>query len=293
MIFQKPSRLMVVGGLGMAAVILLIALIIQNSSGGGNTNIVSEETTTSAENGSSQNPQPEIKELEESVSFEDQELVNLYAPPEDLGSLIELTKQVIVQVWCPVSIENNEWYTGTGWPLDTADGLVYITNHHVVEGCETKGIDYVKLLDGDSPETGTYWEAQVIAYDRGKDLAVIKSDLNLQPLKISSDVEVGHWVMAVGNPEGLIRSVNFGSVTNIAEAEPWWASKIQAIYTDAAINQGNSGGPLINSAGEVIGINTGGLDNAETQNLNFAVRSKELCSSLFNCDREYVPLTLK
>ena len=71
----------------------------------------------------------------------------------------------------PVSIENNEWVQDS-WPLDT-NGLVYV-QITMLWGCETKGIDYVKLLDGDSPETGTYWETPVIAYDRGKDLAVIK-----------------------------------------------------------------------------------------------------------------------
>ena len=215
-------------------------------------------------------------------------MVDLYDQPENLGNLIELSKKNIVEVWC---LRDDEWYAGTGWPLETADGVVYITNHHVVAGCETVGNNYVELLDGDSPETGTYWPAEVIAYDRDKDLAVITSGLNLKPFNTSSDAQTGHWVMAVGNPRGLIKSVNFGSVTNFAEVEPWWASIIDAIYTDAAINEGNSGGPLINSAGEVIGIISGGEGDA--QNLNFAIRTKELCSRLFDCDNDYVPLTLK
>ena len=254
----KPRAAGVVGLGVVAAIILLIVFITQNSVGGDNTNIAIEE---------------------------------MYDQPENLGNLIELSKKNIVQVWCLINKETGESYTGTGWPLETADGVVYITNHHVVDGCETSGNNSVQLLDGDSPETGTFWPAEVIAYDRSKDLAVITSDLNLESFKTSSDAETGHWVMAVGNPLGLIKSVNFGSITNFNEVDPWWASKIDAIYTDAAINEGNSGGPLINSAGEVIGIISG--MSSDAQNLNFAIKTKELCSRLFNCDNDYVPLTLK
>ena len=254
----KPKSAAVVGLGVVAAIILLIVFITQNSVGGDNTNIAIEE---------------------------------MYDQPENLGNLIELSKKNIVQVWCLINKETGESYTGTGWPLETADGVVYITNHHVVDGCETSGNNSVQLLDGDSPETGTFWPAEVIAYDQSKDLAVITSDLNLESFKTSSDAETGHWVMAVGNPLGLIKSVNFGSVTNFNEVDPWWASKIDAIYTDAAINEGNSGGPLINSAGEVIGIISG--MSSDAQNLNFAIKTKELCSRLFNCDNDYVPLTLK
>ena len=95
---------------------------------------------------------------------------------------------------------------------------------------------------------------------------MIRTSLKLNPFPVSTEAKVGHWVMAIGNPEDLIGSVNFGSVSNIGTDNLPWTGEVNLIYTDAAINTGNSGGPLLNSSGRAIGVITGGHNVAEYEN---------------------------
>ncbi len=135
------------------------------------------------------------------------------------------------------------------------DGKGYIvTNRHVVEKADRIR---VKLMD-DPP--GTFHDAKVIGSDQETDLAVIKIEAE-KPLPVaklgnSDSMEVGDWVLAVGSPFGLSSTVTAGIVSakgrNIVPNRQFQSF----IQTDAAINPGNSGGPLVNMAGEVIGINT-------------------------------------
>jgi serine protease Do len=129
-----------------------------------------------------------------------------------------------------------------------------ITNAHVVEKADRIR---VRLMD-DPP--GVQHDAKVIGTDAETDLAVIKIDVN-KPLKAarlgnSESAVVGDWVLAVGSPFGLESTVTAGIVSakgrNIVPQRQFQSF----IQTDAAINPGNSGGPLVNMAGEVIGINT-------------------------------------
>ena len=142
--------------------------------------------------------------------------------------------------------------TGSGFVIDN-EGHV-ITNNHVVEGATAVS---VKL--GDSEES---FDAEVVGNDPGTDIALLKVDApakEFHPLQLgrSSDLEVGDPVVAIGNPFGLDRTVTSGIVSALQRniQAPNGFSISQVIQTDAAINPGNSGGPLINAAGEVIGIN--------------------------------------
>jgi putative serine protease PepD len=134
------------------------------------------------------------------------------------------------------------------------DGYI-LTNYHVVEG----GSEYLVRLDQDAQ-----YKATVVGQDTSSDLAVLKVDAKgLIPVEIadSSEVTVGEWVMALGSPFGLEKSVSTGIVSALfrstamqSTAGPnFYANMIQ---TDAAINPGNSGGALVNSEGKLIGINT-------------------------------------
>ena len=137
---------------------------------------------------------------------------------------------------------------GSGFIID-GDGSI-LTNNHVVENASKI---VVKLSDDQE------YEAKVIGRDQKTDIAVIrinaKTNLSTAPLGDSDKLEVGEWVMAIGNPFGLDSTVTSGIVSakgrHIGQG-PY----DNFIQTDASINPGNSGGPLINLRGEVIGINT-------------------------------------
>ena len=129
----------------------------------------------------------------------------------------------------------------------SADGYI-VTNNHVVDGAD----ELTVTLNENSKE----YSARVIGADKTTDLALIKIDAkNLPAIAIanSDDVKVGEWVLAVGNPLGLNNTVTAGIVS--AKARSMGQGVSSMIQTDAAINQGNSGGALVNTRGELIGIN--------------------------------------
>src|SRR5258708_7670806 len=136
---------------------------------------------------------------------------------------------------------------GSGFIID-ADGSI-LTNHHVVDRAERIT---VKLSDGRT------LRARLVGSDPDTDIALIKVDgqggLPVAPLGDSSALRMGEWVCAIGNPLGHEHSVTVGVVSLLAR-QLFDMSLDNYIQTDAAINFGNSGGPLIHSRGEVIGIN--------------------------------------
>ncbi len=141
--------------------------------------------------------------------------------------------------------------TGSGFLIDN-DGHI-LTNAHVVQGA--KRVD-VRLGDGDTQQ------AQIVGTDPSTDIALLKVDNTegAQPLTLgdSTKVQVGDPVVAIGNPFGLDRTVTTGIVSALQRQiqAPNGFSISDVIQTDAAINPGNSGGPLIDGAGQVIGINS-------------------------------------
>jgi S1-C subfamily serine protease len=141
--------------------------------------------------------------------------------------------------------------TGSGFLIDEEGHI--ITNAHVVDGAKSVT---VQLGDGDPQE------AEIVGTDPSTDIAVLKVDdtqgVNPLPLGDSANVQVGDPVVAIGNPFGLDRTVTTGIVSALQRQiqAPNGFSISDVIQTDAAINPGNSGGPLINAAGQVIGINS-------------------------------------
>ena len=153
---------------------------------------------------------------------------------------------------------------GSGFVID-ADGSI-LTNNHVVENAQKI---VVKLADDQE------YEAKVIGRDPKTDIAIIrinaKAKLAAAPLGDSDRLEVGEWVVAIGNPFGLDSTVTSGIVSakgrHIGQG-PY----DNFIQTDASINPGNSGGPLINLKGEVIGINTAIFSRSGTNiGIGFAI----------------------
>src|SRR2546428_884732 len=150
---------------------------------------------------------------------------------------------------------------GTGFIID-ADGSI-LTNNHVIDRAERIT---VKLSDGRS------LRARVIGADPDTDIALIKVDgqtgLPVAPLGDSSSLRMGEWVCAIGNPLGYEHTVTVGVVSFLGR-KLFDMSLDNYIQTDAAINFGNSGGPLINSRGEVIGINA--AISSRASSIGFAV----------------------
>jgi len=150
---------------------------------------------------------------------------------------------------------------GSGFIID-ADGSI-LTNQHVIDRAERI---VVKLADGRSAR------ARVIGADAETDIALIKIDgqkgLPVAPLGDSSLVRTGEWVCAIGNPLGYEHSVTVGVVSSLGR-KLFDSGLDDYIQTDAAINFGNSGGPLINARGEVIGINA--AISSRASNIGFAV----------------------
>src|ERR1035438_776455 len=164
---------------------------------------------------------------------------------------------------------------GSGVIVDPKGYIV--TNRHVVEKA-----DRIRVKLQDDPPTVLH-DAKVIGMDQETDLAVIKIEVDhpLPAAKLgnSDSMEVGDWVLAVGSPFGLQETVTAGIVSatgrNIVPQHQFQSF----IQTDAAINPGNSGGPLVNMAGEVIGINTAILtDTNSYAGVGFALPSNTIVS---------------
>jgi serine protease Do len=151
--------------------------------------------------------------------------------------------------------------SGSGFIIDR-EGFI-LTNHHVIDAAERIT---VTLADGRT------FRAEVVGTDPAIDVALLKiagsHDLPEAPLGNSNELRVGEWVCAIGNPLGYVHSVTVGVVSFIGR-KLFDASLDDYIQTDAAINFGNSGGPLINSRGEVIGINS--AISSRASNIGFAV----------------------
>ena len=171
---------------------------------------------------------------------------------------------------------------GSGFIVDSRGYI--ITNNHVVNGADHI---YVKLsTDPDSDVPGDPGRpATVVGVDKDTDIAVIKIDTKepLPTVKLgnSEGAEVGDWVLAIGSPFSLRQTVSAGIVSaknrSIAD-EGGQASAFQKfIQTDAAINPGNSGGPLVNMAGQVIGMNTAiYTESAGSEGIGFAMPSNTI-----------------
>jgi len=149
---------------------------------------------------------------------------------------------------------------GTGFFIDR-EGYI-VTNYHVIEGATKAGI-YTSSED--------IYSVNLIGFDEEMDVALLKVDGIFQKLNLgdSDDVNVGEKVIAIGNPYGLQFSATVGSVSQVHREGP---NGLDAyLQIDAAVNPGNSGGPLIDNSGEVIGMVNFKIGNAE--GLGFALES--------------------
>jgi 2-alkenal reductase len=169
------------------------------------------------------------------------------------GRFNQLNPGVVnIQIFISQANELQGEGAGSGFVLDTAGHIV--TNHHVINGATLVIVVFYN---------GFEEKAEVVGSDDDSDLAVLKvaslpEGVHPLPLADSTQVQVGDWAIAIGNPFGLGSSMTLGIVSAVGRSIPSGAAQFsipEAIQTDAAINPGNSGGPLFNLAGEVIGVN--------------------------------------
>lgn len=156
---------------------------------------------------------------------------------------------------------------GSGVIVESSGRVV--TNHHVVEGADSVR---ARLLDD------RWFEAELVGSDPKTDVALLQlvdaEDLPTAPLGASSDLRVGDWVVAIGNPLGLSSTVTVGIASGIGRSDLPMEAEMQYqdfIQTDASINPGNSGGPLVDAEGNVVGLNT--AIRADAQGIGFAIPS--------------------
>ena len=224
-----------------------------------------QEALSAAAAQESQPPQPASED--ETPALGSGLEMTLEVPDSDSLTLPEIYQKNIVSVVSITALTESSKATGTGIVL-SADGYI-LTNHHVVSGAKQVTV----LL-----EDGTEYQAEQVGGDETSDLAALKIDTqNLTPAEFASSdsVQVGDAVVAIGDPLGteLRGTMTDGIVCGLNRDVQVGDRTMTLLQTNAALNAGNSGGPLINMAGQVIGINTVKLNSSYTtvEGIGFAI----------------------
>jgi S1-C subfamily serine protease len=201
-------------------------------------------------------------------AFDEEEQQNIAVYKKVLPSVVNITSTAVRFDWFYGPVPQTG--QGSGFVLNK-EGLI-LTNNHVIEGSQRGGSVEVTLSDKHQ------YKAAVVTVDRGHDLALLKIDApNLVPVTLaetSTGLTVGQRVYAIGNPFGLSGTMTRGIISAIRSVRGPDNNLIEdAIQTDASVNPGNSGGPLLNSRGEVIGITTMIASNGADQSsgIGFAI----------------------
>lgn len=197
------------------------------------------------------------------------------ASPTNFTSAAEISRPAVVYIESAIPLEGSNYYTkkvtkSTGSGVIISNDGYIVTNYHVIKGGET-----IQVTLNNNKE----YKAEILGFDDQTDLALLKIESQQLPFVVfgnSDSLQIGEWVLAVGNPFRLQSTVTAGIVSakarniNILERQG-----IESfIQTDAAVNPGNSGGALINTNGELVGINTAILSSSGGyEGFSFAIPS--------------------
>jgi S1-C subfamily serine protease len=199
-----------------------------------------------------------------------------YVAPRDIAKTIDVTQKSTVTVYC--NITKDKGTQGTAWVVENevlqvkSDRTVLMTNYHVIDDCvDGKGtVTIAELYEEEKP-------ASILFFDKDNDLAIIETDLKLEPLELSKHfLWSGYWVMTLGSAAGYEGSVSFGNIVNVTNED---------VLITNNISEGNSGGPLIDNEGKVVGIVTWGSENKGEQ-FNGARSLDTFCKKIVKCDFE-------
>ena len=217
-----------------------------------------------------------IEESGINASVSDTDVSEIY---KNVGkSIVGITSKTYVYDW--FNNQEESQVTGSGVIIDETSSLLYIvTNYHVV----SEATDVIVEIAKDQ-----IVNSEMIGFDESTDLAVLtvkKSDIEaallkeINPIAIgdSEDIKIGELAIAIGNPLGYDNTVTQGiisAVDRIVNQD----SDVRYIQTDAAINPGNSGGALVNSKGELIGVNTAKIMDTKVEGIGFAIPTEKMVS---------------
>lgn len=210
------------------------------------------------------------------VSLENYSDTSVFAANKVLPSIVGITVQYTVNSpYYGYTMQATGTATGSG-VIISEDGYI-LTNNHVVN--TSSNYSFYQVSEANKITVKLYndeteYEAQIIGKDETTDLAVIKIDKNNLPaatLGDSDSLQVGEFSMAIGSPLGMESTVTAGIISATSRTITSDGKNYTVIQTDAAINSGNSGGALINSKGEVIGINTLKLSGSGVEGIGFAI----------------------
>lgn len=194
----------------------------------------------------------QVQEESEKKLLQLEKKLQLNLKSQDFSRIVEDVIESVVSVKTDKNIGSGAIISGNGY---------IVTNYHVIKDAASGA---VKTYDGNTHAV------RVVGFDEGKDIAVLKIEGSFKALSFgdSNDVDVGQRVIALGSPAGLEFSVNEGIISARREIDGK-----NYFQTDVALNPGNSGGPLVDARGEIIGINNFKIQGFE--GLNFALESND------------------
>jgi len=204
-------------------------------------------------------------------------LTDLFGGPVKLKELIDTVQASTVTIFCKDS-QGSGWVVDLGLSnevtnaedvaLDEQFPFEVITNHHVIKDC----IDSPRQVEAQAG--AEVFDAYLYSWDKKNDLALVAISQLVPPLEVSKRPQPGWWAMAVGTPYGLEGSVSVGNVMNTDGNE---------VISTTPLNSGNSGGPLVNAYGQVMGTNTYVMVGDDAQDWNVAMAVPALCRVLLDC----------
>lgn len=265
-ILTAVLAVMFIGAVSVTSIIGYNMMTGKNSPGADNGDKADNPANVSAADDSAQTPAaskplPTLEQL---------------AAPEDALKIPEIIDKMSPSVVGISCITNKGVFTGSGIVL-SEDGYI-ITNAHVIDGAQSIAVllptNYLSGSDGDESEL-TY-EARLVGSDEQTDIAVVKiktDKLIKAEIGRSEDIRVGELSIVIGNPLGLdlTNSATAGIISAKDRTITIEDRTMKVLQTDASINHGNSGGPLINAYGQVIGITSAKVADSEVEGLGFAI----------------------